>query len=593
VTRAAPFLLCLAAAVSLSGCRRPAELRVTTLGIPPTERAVQASVVIDGTLYATLFETQGAAHVAAIDLERGGQVEVALPGTTGADALQPDPARGVLWIGTSLVPSVWRMDLHTREVRRIAALDPLLATERYVWSLALGPDGTLYAGTYPGGLLLAYDPATDRARSLGTPVPGRKYLRHLAVGASGTVYCSLGTPAAVAAVDPRRNAVTVVFDAPPTDDAPPFAGPLELSGGALVAPVPGGPARLAVRDQAAVAIPPGVRRVHVDTGGRYEVALGGRTARGVVDLKVRQDGMGVQAWLALGPDGNVYGATYYNASLFRVVTETGALEAMGRVAGADGSFQAMQAAGRRLILPGYSAELFVYDVDRPWVNEGEGLNPHKVGEIGHRQGLSESIAASGDVVAIATPPGYGATRGALTLLDTRTMTWTTQVGLAGDQRLSTVAFGPGGHVSLGSAVVTGLGRDAAEGPAHIVTTDAAGAVVRDIPVPGATAVTALVPLDGDRMLAGTDTGRLLEVGSTSGTVREVARLPHIRALRRWTAEGVIAGVAWRKGIFTVDPETLAVTWVPGTPDKLLPGIAEDAAGRLYVHDRTRLYRIGR
>jgi hypothetical protein len=336
-----------------------------------------------------------------------------------------------------------------------------------------------------------------------------------------------------------------------------------------------------------------VGRAAVDPHGRYEVDLGGRSVRGTIDLGIRQDGMGVQAWLALGPDGNVYGATYYNASLFRVVTRTGALEAMGRVGGADGSFQAMQAVGRHLLLPGYSAELFVYDVDRPWAEAGPAVNPRKVGEIGHRQGLSESIAASGDVVAIATPPGYGATRGALTLLDTRTMTWRTHVGLAGDQRLSTVSFGPGGHLYLGSAVVSGLGRDAAEGPAHIVTTDATGAVLRDTPVPGATAVTGLVPVEGGRMLAGTDTGRLLEVTPSTGAVREVARLPHIRALRRWESEGVVAGVAWRKGVFTVDPKTLAVDWIAGAPDKLLPGMAEDAAGRLYVHDRTRLYVLER
>ena len=138
----------------------PPRLRATVedLGIPRTDRAVQARGVLGDLLLATIFETRGAARLVVVDLPTGAQQEVPLPGSTGADALVVDEERGVAWIGTSLVPAVWRFDAATRRVEKVVALDPFLSRERYVWSLALGPEGRLYAGTYPGGQLLLHDP---------------------------------------------------------------------------------------------------------------------------------------------------------------------------------------------------------------------------------------------------------------------------------------------------------------------------------------------------------------------------------------------------------------------------------------------------
>src|SRR5437867_4204263 len=93
----------------------PARLRATVedLGIPRTEREVQARAVLGHLLLAALFETKGAAHLAIVDLKTGAQEEVALPGSTGADALVADEERRIAWIGTSRGAAVWRFDAAT------------------------------------------------------------------------------------------------------------------------------------------------------------------------------------------------------------------------------------------------------------------------------------------------------------------------------------------------------------------------------------------------------------------------------------------------------------------------------------------------
>jgi len=203
---------------------------VEDLGIPRTDRAVQAHAVLGDLLLATVFETKGTTRLVVVDLKTGQQEEVPLPGSTGGDALVADEEHGVAWIGTSLAPAVWRFDAATRRAERIAGLDPFLARERYVWSLALGPEGRLYAGTYPGGLLLLHDPARGVSKSLGPPMAGRQYVRELLVGPSGTVYCGLGTPAALVAYDAHSGRFT---DLTGGRRGPTFAGGLRLDGGRL------------------------------------------------------------------------------------------------------------------------------------------------------------------------------------------------------------------------------------------------------------------------------------------------------------------------------------------------------------------------
>ena len=564
----------------------PPRLRavVEDLGIPRTDRAIQARAVLGDLLLATAFETKGTARLVVVDLKTGAQQEVPLPGSTGGDALVADEEHGIAWIGTSLAPAVWRFDAATRRAERVAALDPFLARERYVWSLALGPGGRLYAGTYPGGLLLLHDPARGATKSLGAPLAGRQYVRELLVSPSGTVYCGLGTPAAVVAYNPSTGRFTDLR--PGQKTTVPIAVNLRLEGGRLRSNL--GP--IAVSEPASAVAPAAGPSVRLEPDGQYEVRRGAERLAGRIDLAPKQDGMGTMG-LGLGPEGAIYGATYYNASLFRVDPASGANTSLGRVVDADGEFRVIQdIGGGRVLLPGYTGVLFVYDTGQPWGAD----NPHRLGSLGNRQHLA--TAADRDprgVVAIATPPDYGSRGGALSLFDPATLAWRTFVSLVPDQSMTAVCFGPLGRLYGGSSVEVGPGETVRAREARLVALDVAtGRIVADVtPVPQATAITALVPLDERRVLGGTDSGHLFAYNARTGRSRVVGGMPHVRGLAWWRRRGVVLGLGWRRGLFTVDPETLAVTWIEGSPAQLLPGLAFDDRDRLYVHDGTRVLRV--
>ncbi|HEY8151786.1 MAG TPA: hypothetical protein VIK51_22960 [Vicinamibacteria bacterium] len=578
-------LAALALAIAcLAGCHEET-YRFEDLGVPRTARTPQARAVLDGKLLVTLFETNGEGRLAIVDLVTGTQDELALPGARGADAIAVDAGRHVAYVGTSTRAAVYQVEVATGKVSPLHALDPFLVREGYVWSLAVAPSGEVFAGTYPGGLLLAYEPRGGGARTLGAPLPGRQYVRQLLVAPSGTVYCGLGTPAAIAAVDPRSGRSRVLASAATGDVA--FPSNLRLEGGRVLAALGATELRTPRLENPADVLQP---EIDIDPDGRYVVRVGPDERRGRLDLSSRQNGMGVMG-LSSGPDGDVYGATYYNASLFRIDPGRGVMESVGRVKDAVGEFRVLCPMGRRVFLPGYAGALYVYDVDRPWDAHGTSANPWRLGEIGHGQHLATAAAADGDELAIATPPAYGLRGGALTLLDTRSLSWRTFPNLVPDQSFTAVSL-RGGTVYGGTSVEVGLGETVRARSAHIVVVDArTGTVRRDIVVADATAITSLVQLGPDRLLAGTDRGDLLELEATTGRTRVVARLPHIRQLWPWPERNLVIGIGWRRGLFLVEPRSLAVRWIEGAPDKLVPGMAADSRGRVYLHDGTRVYRM--
>jgi streptogramin lyase len=61
--------------------------------------------------------------------------------------------------------------------------------EGYIWSSALGSDGRLYGGTYPGAHLAALDLETYKIEDLGNPVPPNHYLRNVSALPDGRLYC--------------------------------------------------------------------------------------------------------------------------------------------------------------------------------------------------------------------------------------------------------------------------------------------------------------------------------------------------------------------------------------------------------------------
>lgn len=66
--------------------------------------------------------------------------------------------------------------------------------ELYFWNLVLGSDNRIYGGTWPGGVLLRYDPKNHILKNLGpmSPYPGNNYTRPLYNGVEGKIFLTSG-----------------------------------------------------------------------------------------------------------------------------------------------------------------------------------------------------------------------------------------------------------------------------------------------------------------------------------------------------------------------------------------------------------------
>lgn len=65
--------------------------------------------------------------------------------------------------------------------------------ETYIWTMAMGSDGRIYGGTYPGGKLGALDLTTYEVEDCGAPAPPNLYLRYVSPTPSGDILCFFNT----------------------------------------------------------------------------------------------------------------------------------------------------------------------------------------------------------------------------------------------------------------------------------------------------------------------------------------------------------------------------------------------------------------
>jgi outer membrane protein assembly factor BamB len=185
----------------------PGAGRVTLLGKPCRARQVLGGTVIrDRKTGRELFaitnmnEATGA-ELILIDVDRGKAEVYHAP--AGAGSWNVREVRGDrLVIGTFYDGTFLIFDLRSKRfVKHVR-----FAREEYLWNTALGGDGRVYAGTYPGGRLGALDLDTYEVEDCGAPAPPNLYLRYVSPTHDGRLLCSFSSEKPIEKLyDPRTK----------------------------------------------------------------------------------------------------------------------------------------------------------------------------------------------------------------------------------------------------------------------------------------------------------------------------------------------------------------------------------------------------
>jgi hypothetical protein len=168
----------------------------------------------DGRDYLVLANMNEATHTELIflDYDKNEARTFVAPAGSGAWSLNQVP-NDRLVVGTYYDGTWMTFDLKSMAFTKTAKIKG----EDYIWSSALGSDGRLYGGTYPGAHLAALNLDTHEIEDFGNPVPPNTYLRNVSALPDGRLLCQFGM------VQPAR----MIFD-PKTKEFAPV--PKQLAG---------------------------------------------------------------------------------------------------------------------------------------------------------------------------------------------------------------------------------------------------------------------------------------------------------------------------------------------------------------------------
>lgn len=170
----------------------PVSGNVRLIGSPCQARNINSGLVLEdgGKSYLVIGNMNETSNMELIfiDTEAGTGNVYRAPAGSGAWALQPIPGNR-LAVGTFYDGMFMVFDIGKREWVHNARL----SNEQYVWTFAVGSDGRVYGGSYPGARLGAMDPHTYAVEDLGRP--GTKenlYLRYTSALPDGRIFCQCG-----------------------------------------------------------------------------------------------------------------------------------------------------------------------------------------------------------------------------------------------------------------------------------------------------------------------------------------------------------------------------------------------------------------
>ena len=342
------------------------------------------------------FAAGATGNLILLDPSTGEGESLALPGDSGAWALLNLHDRRLL-VGTC--PDFGY--LHALDLARREWLPALRDEhETYIWNLVLGADGMVYGGTYPGCVLLRYDPARHVLENLGrvSSNAGDLYSRMVYGGLPGhlLIACGYSQPGlwlweiASGVARPFGKPGATVKEINPRFICTELNGQLDFYDAATFEPLqvdlsiqlaPPQPAPRLAGSGASIQLS-GERRLRVRGQEYYvEAVQEPGSLPHLNSIPTPRPPTRIHS-LVSDPQGCIWGSSSFGQTIFRYDPSTGDVWNSQVVCNSGGEVYGMGFARGRLFLSAYAGgDHIVYDPHAEW-NQVENQNPRTLAPVG-------------------------------------------------------------------------------------------------------------------------------------------------------------------------------------------------------------------
>lgn len=389
-----------------------------------------------------------------------------------AMSFTPAP-NGQLFFATFPNATLYRFDPQTRVLDELGRLDD---QEKYVFTLAAGSDGWVYAGIGTArGNLVGFNPQTRRRVQFAEESARKRGSGHVYLATDGVAY-GRALDQKSSPLFKLQNGVAAPM---PENVEPPYAvtGAIRLTKTMLDFPGEGKVTRF-------------------DLGSRVaEVELGGKTKR--ISFDYDTSGAGLSG-LAIGPDGKLYGSSNHPAHLFTLDPATGVLHDFGSIPSlGGGNFPGFATSGQFLVGATYGngGAFYEYDTMRPWNPDSENpetMNPRMLRHFKEVQRPRSVVKLDNGKILFGGYGGYGVTGGGILIYDSATRAVSAKSSdelLPGHSPIALARADAKTIVGGTTIEAPGGGRVLAkEAELFLMNADTLEVTYRTVPIPGANAI---------------------------------------------------------------------------------------------------------
>lgn len=567
-------------------------------------------------LLSLLLDSGFLGSILVTDIDSGETTQVYFPESTGSDrwpvwapyaSLLSRNGRFYTFAGKTML----EFDIDRREFTFHGV--PAPTEECYTGSAMIdGPDGRIYAGSYPNSHLVSFDPATRELKDHGPMDTAEHYPDCMAVDSTGWLYCGIGTARFnIIAFHPRTGVMRRIVKESERalGTARVFSGTdgcaygqageiwYRMSNGkgtkiAKETIAPFKPSSAISFGMKPAAFPDGRKlEAYSLPDKRFTIEDPRNNSRKEMDIRFQSGGAAITS-LVLGPDGKIYGSSSHPMHFFaydlvrRELNDLGAIRAIG-----GGNICAMAVQGKYVAGPSYSRGFFhLFDTTRPFNPESqEDPNPKIIAQFEQDIARPRTCLAhpDGEHVLMAGFMGYGRTGGGIGIVSLKTgeTTLLTHEQVIPLHSTHTLKALPSGDLVGGTSVLTPGGGHTTEkeGVLYLMDWKTRKVVYRTVPVPGAAEVFSL-EIGSNGLVYGIASGSRFFVFDPVN--RAVVKREDLSAFGGLVRPSLILGPDKKiygvlgKSIFRVEPGTMKIEKLADSPVPITAGLAI-SDGRIY------------